>query len=140
MINKEEFITSRTQIISKMIENPDGNGIFPTTVCYAELDDLYDQVVSPLPTIQSEAQKLRDAQLMKAGKIVYVVERTVQYEGTDVIKICESLEKANAEVRLVAEVNLRKGERMKEEFAKETGALRISISDVSWTTIPWRVS
>lgn len=45
-MNKEEFIDQRTKIISKMLDNPDNYGIYPTTVCFAELDDLYDKLVS----------------------------------------------------------------------------------------------
>lgn len=43
-LTKEEFVTARTKIISKMLDNPDKNGIFPTSVAFAELDDLYDQM------------------------------------------------------------------------------------------------
>ena len=45
-MTKEEFIDRRTKIISKMLDNPDSTGIYPTTVCFAELDDLYDLLVN----------------------------------------------------------------------------------------------
>lgn len=44
-MTKNEFISKRTEIISKMLDNPDNNGIYPTTICFAELDDLYDQLM-----------------------------------------------------------------------------------------------
>jgi hypothetical protein len=43
-MTKEEFITKRTKIISKMLDNPDEYGIYPTSDCFAELDDLYDEL------------------------------------------------------------------------------------------------
>lgn len=44
-MTKEEFIDRRTKIISKMLDNPDEAGIYPTTVCFAELDDLFDELM-----------------------------------------------------------------------------------------------
>jgi hypothetical protein len=58
-MSKEWFITERTKIISKMLDNPDEHGIYPTTVCYAELDDLYD-IITDRYNKRSEAQKIRD--------------------------------------------------------------------------------
>lgn len=43
-MTKEDFIDRRTKIISKMLDNPT-EGIYPTTVCFAELDDLFDELV-----------------------------------------------------------------------------------------------
>lgn len=43
-MDKNQFIDRRTKIISKMIDNPDRNGIYPTTAAYAELDDLFDEI------------------------------------------------------------------------------------------------
>lgn len=43
-LTKEEFIDRRTRILSRMLDNP-VNGIYPTTVAFAELDDLYDELV-----------------------------------------------------------------------------------------------
>ncbi len=57
-MTKEEFIKERTRIISKMIENPNGDGVFPTTVAYAELDDLYDRMNVHCYG-SSKAQKMR---------------------------------------------------------------------------------
>jgi hypothetical protein len=37
----ERFQTERTKIISKMLDNPDEMGIYPTSVCYKELDELF---------------------------------------------------------------------------------------------------
>jgi len=43
-MEKKEFVNERTEIISKMLDNPDKNGIYPTTVCFAELDNLFDKI------------------------------------------------------------------------------------------------
>ena len=40
----EEFITRRTDIISRMLDNPDKYGIYPTTECFKELDILFQDV------------------------------------------------------------------------------------------------
>lgn len=45
-MTKHEFITRRTNIISEMLDNPDKYEIYPTTNCFAKLDDLYDELVS----------------------------------------------------------------------------------------------
>ena len=45
-MNKEQFITERTQIISDMLDNPDECGIYPTTKCFEELDALYDTITA----------------------------------------------------------------------------------------------
>ncbi len=45
-MTKEEFIIKRTEIISRMLDNPDNHGLYPTTTCFAELDDLYDKLVT----------------------------------------------------------------------------------------------
>lgn len=46
IMDKEEFITRRTKIISKMLDNPNECWIYPTTQCFAELDDLYDELIN----------------------------------------------------------------------------------------------
>jgi hypothetical protein len=43
-MNKEKFITERTRIISEMLDNPDGYGIYPTTKCFNALDKLFDKI------------------------------------------------------------------------------------------------
>ena len=45
VMTKEEFITERTRIISEMLDNPDENGIYPTTKCFEQLDELFDKIV-----------------------------------------------------------------------------------------------
>lgn len=60
-MNKEEFVKRRTEIISKMLDNPNEHGIYPTTTAFAELDDLFDEIHLPLPSVNSMAQALRDA-------------------------------------------------------------------------------
>ena len=49
-MNKEEelrqkWITGRTLIISEMLDNPDEDGIYPTTKCFTELDDLHNDLM-----------------------------------------------------------------------------------------------
>jgi hypothetical protein len=58
-MSKEWFVSERTKIISKMLDNPNENGIYPTTVCSAELDDLYD-IITDRDNKRSAAQILRD--------------------------------------------------------------------------------
>ena len=43
-MEKTEFITRRTQIISQMLDNPDKHGIYPTTKCFEYLDELFDEL------------------------------------------------------------------------------------------------
>jgi len=45
-MTKEEFIDRRTKIVSKMLDNPDSYGIYPTGVAFAEFDDLFDEIAS----------------------------------------------------------------------------------------------
>ena len=45
VMTKEEFIAERTRIISEMLDNPDENGIYPTTKCFEQLDELFDKIV-----------------------------------------------------------------------------------------------
>ena len=57
-MTKDKFVTERTRIISEMLDNPDSYGIYPTTKCFNELDDLFDKITSDnsdyakLPTIE----------------------------------------------------------------------------------------
>lgn len=62
-MRKEEFITKRTEIISKMLDNPNKYGIYPTANAYAELDDLFDKICikdGEQPCEPSGAQQLRN--------------------------------------------------------------------------------
>ncbi len=43
MMNKEQFRKERTRIMSEMLDNPDEHGIYPTTKCFEQLDNLFDQ-------------------------------------------------------------------------------------------------
>lgn len=43
-MTKNEFIGKRTEIISAMLDNLDAYGIYPTTKCFAALDDLFDEL------------------------------------------------------------------------------------------------
>jgi len=58
-ITKDKFITERTKIISRMLDNPDEYLIYPTTNCFAELDDLYDKI-APVKEKLSWAQLHRE--------------------------------------------------------------------------------
>jgi hypothetical protein len=49
-MKKEDFITERTRIISEMLDNPDEHGIYPTTKCFNQLDELFDKLVSDVDT------------------------------------------------------------------------------------------
>jgi len=57
-MKKDEFVRKRAEIISKMLDNRDEHGVYPITVCYAELDDYFDELV-PNENL-STAQILRD--------------------------------------------------------------------------------
>ena len=41
----EEFRTERTNIISRMLDNSDKYGIYPSSICFDELDKVYKKVV-----------------------------------------------------------------------------------------------
>lgn len=43
-MNKLDFIKERTRIISEMLDNPDKYGIYPTTECFKQLDNLFDLI------------------------------------------------------------------------------------------------
>jgi len=45
MMTKQKFITERTRIVSNMLDNPDKIGIYPTTKCFEQLDELFDRIV-----------------------------------------------------------------------------------------------
>lgn len=70
--------------------------------------------------------------------MVYVVERVVKHEGSDVVGIFDSMEKANECVREEGRKGLRDYYNTREEI-QPSGAVRVTISDVHWTTIPWKV-
>ena len=41
---RNEWKKKRTKIISKMLDNPNELGIYPTSVCYYELDTLFEEI------------------------------------------------------------------------------------------------
>ena len=41
---RDKWEKKRTEIISKMLDNPNELGIYPTSVCYKELDALFEEV------------------------------------------------------------------------------------------------
>ena len=60
-MTKDEFITERTRIISEMLDNPDKNGIYPTTKCFEQLDKVFDIVVANAKVkMLSEVDKCSD--------------------------------------------------------------------------------
>lgn len=58
-MTKNEWIDRRTKIISKMLDNPQrvatGVDIYPTGEAFAELDDLYDELMANLTPAQKGA-------------------------------------------------------------------------------------
>ena len=40
------YQTKRTEIISEMLDNPDEHGIYPTSVCFDKLDDLFKELLN----------------------------------------------------------------------------------------------
>lgn len=43
MNKAEDFKKTRTDIISKMLDNPDKCGIYPTTQCFKEIDKMLER-------------------------------------------------------------------------------------------------
>lgn len=43
-MNKNEWIHMRSKILTKMLDSPRFDGIYRTTVAFAELDDLFDEM------------------------------------------------------------------------------------------------
>lgn len=76
-ISTNEFITERTRIISKMLDNPDECGIYPTSECFAQFDALFDRIVSHHEHREKEA---RDAACEMAKTVQDYVEH---YVGSD---------------------------------------------------------
>jgi hypothetical protein len=66
-MKKQEWIDQRTKIISKLLDNPNQFGIFPTGVCFAELDDLFDKLVENEEPL-SGAQILRNKKILTESK------------------------------------------------------------------------
>jgi len=67
-MTKDQFVIKRTQIISKMLDNPNKIGIYPTGECFAELDDLYDEMNDGRHMCSaSDAQILRDSPVKTLG-------------------------------------------------------------------------
>ncbi len=69
-MTKAEFVQRRTKAISKMLDSRNEHGIYPTTVCFAELDDLFDELVdylspTPFKLGPSHAQMYRNDQKLK---------------------------------------------------------------------------
>lgn len=83
-----EFQKIRTNIISDLLDNPDKNGIYPTTAIYEKLDNLYRQVQQEAYTAgrEIEGQRLMIASLAMNGILaskqysepIHVAERAVK--------------------------------------------------------------
>ena len=58
-MKKEDFKTKRTEIISNMLDNPNEDGIFPTTKCYEQLDVLYDTLTIPSTVSDNDESEIR---------------------------------------------------------------------------------
>ena len=50
-MKKDKFIIERTKIISEMLDNPDENGIYPTSKCFEALDEVFEDLVK-LPSTE----------------------------------------------------------------------------------------
>jgi hypothetical protein len=61
----EKFRKFRTKIMSEMLDNPDENGIFPTTDFYNDLDEYFH---SSLETMRRETIQLANQELTKMFK------------------------------------------------------------------------
>ena len=60
-MTKDVFITERTRIISDMLDNPDKHGIYPTTKCFEQLDELFDKITADAQEkMLSEVEKCSD--------------------------------------------------------------------------------
>jgi len=57
-MKEKEFITERTRIISEMLDNPDDNGIYPTTKCFEQLDELFNRKCDMEAVTTSQRQLL----------------------------------------------------------------------------------
>lgn len=44
-MDRNTFISKRTEIVSDMLDHPDECGIYPTSHAFQRLDDLYDQIM-----------------------------------------------------------------------------------------------
>ena len=54
-MDKKQFITERTKILSEMLDNPDSIGIYPTTKCFNELDALFDTLLQDNKALREHA-------------------------------------------------------------------------------------
>ena len=85
-MNKFEWISRRTRIIIEMLDNPGDIGICATTKCFAELDDLYDEIAGE--ATPSEAQSIRDRE------VAYELKRQLREAPLDSLGAEEFVERA----------------------------------------------
>lgn len=79
-VTKKEFETIRTNIISLMLDNPDKNGIYPTTKCFAEFDEVFDKITGNKK--QSWAQQNVNEQKFRY-MIQYLIKELIEEEEID---------------------------------------------------------
>src|ERR1035441_10549376 len=77
----EIFKKKRTEIISKMLDNPDENGIYSTTECFDELDKLFSQLVKK--ECLDFVLFCGTDKLMKKTPIIEKKKYTIEISGTD---------------------------------------------------------
>ena len=53
-IDLEKFQKRRTKIISKMLDNPDKHGIYPSSQAYKELDKLFLDIVNQVNQVNQD--------------------------------------------------------------------------------------
>lgn len=106
-MKKEKFITERTRIISEMLDNPDNYGIYPTTKCFEQLDELFDNVVNGVNKSAEQALPIRDVsvslqehkQVIKDLLDTYIINR--DDEGNLKASMKELLELSDRAVNLI---------------------------------------
>ncbi len=67
-MNKSEFTIERTRIISEMLNNPNEIGIYPTTKCFNQLDELFDKIIDDAQEIMLDEVGKCSAELQKIAK------------------------------------------------------------------------
>lgn len=67
-MNKSEFTIERTRIISEMLNNPNEIGIYPTTKCFNQLDELFDKIIDDAQERMLDEVGKCSAELQKIAK------------------------------------------------------------------------
>lgn len=77
-----EFKKQRTDIISKMLDNPYELGIYPTTRCFEELDMVVFPLISEIERLKKHNEKMK--------KALEFWQLTFNENGNNVIECCYS--------------------------------------------------